>query len=110
MLQHVICALEKPFPQEPFLLLLFKPNYDSTVTLAFGFVTFTPNAFALAMISILFLEDTACDILLYRSKSNQSPFLFPQTVLQNSSLKTSVPLLPVEEKGGGKRRRIKERV
>ena len=36
---------------------------DSTVTLALGFVTFTPNAFALATMSILFLDDTACDIL-----------------------------------------------
>lgn len=37
--------------------------YDSVVTLAFGFVTFTPNCFAFAMISTRFLDDTACPIL-----------------------------------------------
>ena len=43
--------------------------HDSTVTLALGFVTFTPSAFALAMMSILFLDDTACDILSNNSVS-----------------------------------------
>jgi len=33
--------------------------YDSVVTFAFGFVTFTPSCFALAIISILFRDDTA---------------------------------------------------
>ena len=42
---------------------IFTIPHDSTVTLALGFVTFTPSAFALAMMSILFLDDTACDIL-----------------------------------------------
>lgn len=37
--------------------------YASVVTLAFGFVTLTPNCFALEMISILFLDETACPIL-----------------------------------------------
>lgn len=36
--------------------------YDSVVTLALGLVTLTPSALALATISILFLEDTACAI------------------------------------------------
>ena len=39
------------------------PAYDSVVTLAFGFVTFTPNCFAFATISTRFREDTACAIL-----------------------------------------------
>ena len=38
--------------------------YDSVVTLAFAFVTLTPNCFAFAMISTLFLDDTECAILL----------------------------------------------
>lgn len=39
------------------------PIYDSVVTLAFAFVTFTPSCFAFATISTLFLDDTACEIL-----------------------------------------------
>ena len=35
----------------------------STVTLAFAFVTLTPNIFAFARISTLFFDDTECDIL-----------------------------------------------
>ena len=41
----------------------FPPIHDSVVTLAFAFVTLTPNCFALAMISTLFLDETACAIL-----------------------------------------------
>lgn len=37
--------------------------YDSVVTLAFAFVTFTPNCFAFATISTLFFDETACEIL-----------------------------------------------
>ena len=39
------------------------PFQTSVVTLALGLVTFTPSAFAFAMISILFRDDTACAIL-----------------------------------------------
>jgi len=39
-----------------------KPIYTSTVTFAFAFVTLTPNCFALARISTLFLAETACEI------------------------------------------------
>jgi len=35
----------------------------SVVTRAFAFVTFTPSCFARATISILFLDETACEIL-----------------------------------------------
>lgn len=38
--------------------------YASVVTLALAFVTLTPNCFALARISILFLDETAWEILL----------------------------------------------
>ena len=34
------------------------------MTLAFGFVTFTPSSFAFATISTLFLDETAWEILL----------------------------------------------
>ena len=37
--------------------------YDSVVTLAFAFVTFTPSCFAFATISTLFFDETACEIL-----------------------------------------------
>lgn len=38
--------------------------HASVVTLALAFVTLTPNCFALARISILFLDETAWEILL----------------------------------------------
>jgi hypothetical protein len=37
--------------------------YDSVVTLAFAFVTLTPNCFALETISIRLRAETACAIL-----------------------------------------------
>jgi len=37
--------------------------YDSVVSLAFAFVTLTPNVFAFAMISTRFRAETACAIL-----------------------------------------------
>lgn len=37
--------------------------YDSVVNLALPLVTLTPNCFARATISILFLDETACAIL-----------------------------------------------
>ena len=37
--------------------------YDSTVTFALPFVTFTPSALARAMMSIRFRDETACAIL-----------------------------------------------
>jgi len=43
-------------PRSPFL-------YDSVLTRAWPFVTFTPNCFALAMISMRFRAETACEIL-----------------------------------------------
>ena len=39
--------------------------YASTVSLPFGFVTFTPNCLARAIISTRFLDDTECAILEY---------------------------------------------
>jgi hypothetical protein len=39
------------------------PIYTSVVILALGFVTLTPNCLARAIISILFLDETACEIL-----------------------------------------------
>ena len=47
--------------------------YDSVVTLAFAFVTLTPNIFAFAIMSTLFLDETACDILLFVSNGSKSP-------------------------------------
>ena len=44
-------------------LFPLKATYDSVVTLAFAFVTLTPNCLAFATISTLFLDDTACEIL-----------------------------------------------
>jgi hypothetical protein len=43
-------------PRSPFL-------YDSVLTRAWPFVTFTPNCLALAMISMRFRAETACEIL-----------------------------------------------
>lgn len=37
-------------------------TYDSVVTFAFAFVTFTPSCLALATMSILLRADTACAI------------------------------------------------
>jgi hypothetical protein len=39
------------------------PLYDSVLTRAWLFVTFTPNCFALAMISMRFRAETECEIL-----------------------------------------------
>lgn len=39
------------------------PFYTSVVTFALGLVTLTPNCFARAMISILFLDETLWAIL-----------------------------------------------
>lgn len=41
--------------------------YTSVVTLAFALVTLTPSCFARATISILFLDETACAILVFVS-------------------------------------------
>ena len=50
------------FVYEPTLSSLYLPH-DSVMTRPFGFVTFTPNCFALAMISTRFFDDTAWAIL-----------------------------------------------
>jgi hypothetical protein len=42
---------------------LTKTSYTSVVILALRFVTLTPNCFARATIAILFLDETACEIL-----------------------------------------------
>ena len=46
--------------------------HDSVVTLAFAFVTLTPNIFAFAIMSTLFLDETACEILLVVSNGSTS--------------------------------------
>ena len=46
-------------------------HYDSVVTRAFAFVTLTPNCFARAMISILFLDETAWLILGQSQQSDE---------------------------------------
>lgn len=48
----------------PTQTMLFHSIYDSVVSLALPFVTLTPNCFALATISILFLDETALAILI----------------------------------------------
>ena len=40
-----------------------EPPQASVVTLALAFVTLTPNCFAFATMSTLFLDETACEIL-----------------------------------------------
>ena len=46
------------------ILCTYIKLYDSVVTLALAFVTFTPSCFAFAIISTLFLDETECEILL----------------------------------------------
>ncbi len=59
--------------------------HDSVVTLAFAFVTFTPNCFALATISTLFLDETECDILVLVSHtSRQCSEKWRRTLLRKS--------------------------
>jgi hypothetical protein len=48
---------------KPFESLFAPPLYTSVVTFALEFVTLTPNCFARAMMSILFLDETLCAIL-----------------------------------------------
>ena len=49
--------------------------YTSTVTLALGFVTLTPSSLARAIISTLFLDETACAILSYVSPCYWSEYV-----------------------------------
>ena len=63
----------------------FLPIYTSVVTLAFGFVTLTPSCFARATISILFLDETACEIL-DRGQYNTSVMIAYPDVLCGKSL------------------------
>ena len=69
--------------------------YDSVVTLAFAFVTLTPNCFAFAMISTLFLDDTECAILSFAQSAcgQECSLLFSFSIVQSSSTRaTRTPL------------------